>query len=143
MKVAWQGLNVNWSEVRYFKKDEWREDPNKVSSLLVRVLDEVREKADVPIVIHQAYSKSGHSEHSYHYKGMAVDFHFTKGDFREHFELLCELEEIGAIGWYPFWNHPGWHIDVREVERRVYWYRNSSGSYVYGLESLRNELKLI
>lgn len=124
---------TDWSRVRHFTPDEWKQDSDRVAPELVYLLDDVRERAGVPIVIHEAWAEDGHSDKSWHYKGEAVDFHLKGLTPFQQFEILNEFNEIGAIGWYPGWNHPGWHVDIRPMltGTRLYWWRDEHGAYHY------------
>jgi len=133
---------VDWSKVKHFSPTEWRKDPTKVSSELVYAADEVRDIAGkyypgVKFIIHVAWDDGGHSPKSYHYTGLAVDFHFSVPDnvtfpYSEQFALLSSMRVFGGIGFYPFWNHPGWHIDLRDRKPTLYWTR-IHGKYIYTL----------
>lgn len=127
---------IDWDRVRYFRKKEWGDDPEKVVPELVFLLDGIRARSGVAVVVHQAFARSDHSARSYHYQGLAVDFHFTGLSARHQFEILDGFEEPGAMGWYPHWNNPGWHIDLRENATRLYWHRTRDGRYAYGRASL-------
>jgi len=91
---------------------------------------------DWPMVVHCSYASKGHEENSLHYQGVATDFHFQT-DFKLLFqyEILCEaldelaLDEFVALGVYPQWNRPGFHLDCRG--RRVRWIQ-LGGRYLYG-----------
>lgn len=145
---------VNWKDIKYFKKEEWVKDPNKVASELVYVLDDIREETiklrppkGVPIVIHVAWDDSGHAPKSYHYTGLAVDFHFKKLDknpltYIEQFLLLSSYRQIGGLGFYPDWAHPGWHADLRIRNPRLLWTR-IMGNYEYGIDAMLKGLKSV
>jgi len=126
---------IIWSHVKYFKRDEWKKNPDKVSAKLIYTLDLIRETSGWPIIVHVAWDDSGHSPHSLHYHGMAVDFHFQtdlkKFPFIDQFNVISLFRGIGGIGFYPYWNHPGWHIDLRDGEQRLIWYRDKKGKYIY------------
>lgn len=143
-------MSVNWSQIRHFDRNEWPKDPSKVNPKLIYTMDDVREGAGVPVWIHVAYEEDGHSPNSYHYRGDAVDFHFgvsekagKKLSYLEQFVVLSQYP-FGAIGFYPFWNNPGWHVDLRPWgERRLYWVRNRNGGYDYGaLDKLAYYLRI-
>lgn len=72
-----------------------------------------------------------------HGKGIAVDLVFYKekpGDVPLLEQLLFALRyPWGGIGFYPYWNAPGIHVDSRPTEsRREIWWRKKSGEYVAG-----------
>jgi len=69
-----------------------------------------------------------HCENSYHYKGLAADFHFKPPNgsinFLNQVDHLCrflaemQLTDSTALGLYPQWRHPGFHLDVRGYKAR-------------------------
>lgn len=133
---------MNWDKIRHFRPDEFKEDYRKVSPDLIRYMDALREYAEVPIIIHEAWASGGHSENSYHYSGLAVDFHFggSLSPLTE-FSLILSLRVFGGVGYYPGWNNPGWHVDLRSDVPVVFWHRLNK-RYFYGLSSLIRILDL-
>lgn len=117
-------------DTTHFKANEWVKNPSKVNTGLILALEAVRVRAGVPIHIHVAWDDGGHATHSYHYKGMAVDFHFDQSLSKaEQLEAVLSVPEIVGIGYYPEWAHPGWHVDIREGER-LFWVQRK-GQYHY------------
>lgn len=132
-------MAIDWSEVKFFKREEWRKDPDKVDPMLVKTLDEIRDLAGVPIKINVAYSQSGHSNSSYHYKGEAVDFVFLgELSFKQQYKILNTHDKLGGIGFYPNWSSgPGWHVDLRPDKLR--WIKRN-GNYIYCEDELLKAL---
>jgi len=122
----------------YFKKSEFRKDPDKCNPILFDVMDEMRNIAGVPIVIHVAWSDSGHSKNSYHYRGQAVDFHFEGLSYLEQFAVISCLTAINGVGFYPWWNSPGWHIDLRKEPK--FWLCVNKNTYIYDKKDLLIEI---
>jgi len=130
----------NWLTVRNFTAADWPHCPWKVERALVTDMDMLADLARRPfknkIKIHVAWAHSGHSEKSQHYKGRAADFHFEtiKGapTQMDLFQQFYAIQTIGfnRIGFYPFWNNPGWHVDIKPG-KRLYWIRNEAGEYEY------------
>jgi len=95
-----------------------------------------------PMHIHCAFELGGHSANSYHYKGLAVDFHFSKTYstlVNEYVALEAVLKEMKldkfvGLGVYPYWNSKGFHLDLRGVGIRWVKVREK---YEYG-----NEIKI-
>lgn len=131
---------MDWTQIKYFRPEEWQKDPERVSPTLVKVLDEIRRVSLFPIVIHVAWDWAGHSPKSFHYSGLAVDFHWAvdpkEFSYGEQFMLLSSFRELGGIGFYPYWNNPGWHVDLRDRNPRLLWYRDENGNYVYGYKEI-------
>lgn len=132
-----------WERVRYFKRDEWPKDPDKVSPNLVLAMDRLREVAGVPILIHVAWEESGHASQSYHYKGQAVDFHFAPGlTHQEEYQRIADLGLFGGVGFYPHWGpRPGWHVDLRKDTLR--WVQTKDKTYAYGRDALTRALEVL
>lgn len=100
---------------------------------------------DWPIIIHCCYEMSGHSQNSYHYKGLATDFHFkTDEDLKIQYWALQEallilnLEKFCGLGLYPDWNNPGFHFDSRGYRIRWIYDKNM---YIYGNDSISRYFK--
>ena len=133
-------MSVNWSIVRHFRREEWAKQPDSVLPDLVYLLDEVREDADAPILIHVAADDTGHVENSGHYPttatetlAVAVDFHIVGWSLLDQW-LFAERYPFHGLGLYPHWGHPGLHADLRrlgvehpKMGRR--WWRDATGAY--------------
>ena len=95
----------------------------------------VRDK-DWPMIMHCSYETRGHAPRSYHYAGLASDFHFqTEAPLSEQYRVLCgtladlNLEWLVGLGVYPEWTKsPGFHIDSRGSRMR--WIKRN-GKYEY------------
>lgn len=132
-----------WELVEYFTPEENWGDPDKISGLLILTIDAVRKVyGEDPslhsFIIHNAYETSGHSAHSQHYLGKALDYHIVdKYHPPDPFPLqvdktLRALQELQidnhvGLGIYPDWDIPGFHLDVRGEKAR--WGR-VGGEYV-------------
>ena len=91
----------------------------------------LRRRLNLPMIVHAGYSRSGHAPDSYHGRGMALDFHVTNASPRR---VLLEIDRMGVFGgagWYPWWNNPGFHIDVRPMDRYQRWHSRCAGEYTY------------
>ncbi len=131
--------------MRYFKKSEFVKDPDRLHPQIMPLMDDLRHLAGVPIHVHVAWNDGGHSKNSYHYKGMAVDFHFGKGNDGirrtplEQLACIRSISEFCGIGFYPWWNAPGWHVDIRPPAtpgKPLYWISSREGKYQYDREAL-------
>lgn len=125
-----------WDKVRFFTKEEWKQNPDRVSKKLVLTVDDLRYRASLinprtTCIIHEAWASSGHAPKSYHYTGLAVDLHFTHLDIMDQWGILSSCRAIGGLGYYPDWNNPGWHIDLRPVQYRLTWLCHRH-NYIYG-----------
>ena len=128
----------DWSEIRHFDRDEFKNDPDRIAWDVVLLLDEMRDAAQVPILIHVGFDSSGHVEDSSHYAkhteyATAVDFHFVGWSLLKQW---IHTEKFGwySVGLYPFWSSPGLHVDLRRIGRDHpqmgrRWWRDQSGVY--------------
>ncbi|MGE4298313.1 MAG: hypothetical protein AB7E47_09825 [Desulfovibrionaceae bacterium] len=141
-------MTLDWKAVRHFAPEEWGHDPSRVAPELVLRLDAVREAAGVPLHVHVAFDRGGHSPASRHYATAerpladAVDFHFDgQADLSplEEFALLAGFG-FGGMGYYPDWlPRPGWHVDLRPASPSLVWVR-AGGAYRYGPRALAQAL---
>lgn len=128
----------DWSLVKYFKREEWKNDPDRVAWDVVLLMDNMREAAQVPVVIHVAWDSGGHVSDSSHYTNTTdyaagVDFHFVGWSLLDQW-LFAERFPWNGIGVYPFWNSPGLHCDLRRLRRDhpnlgKRWWRDADGRY--------------
>ena len=131
-----------WDRMKpYFNINEAWGSPWKISGLIMFPLYEIRRQAEVPFIIHCG-TQGKHARHSYHYKGLAVDFHLgqPKGwkldeDIFEQAlvltDIMKDLQILGFMGFgiYPFWKTPGFHLDARGY--KSLWIRDANGEYHY------------
>ena len=130
-----------WDRVdRYFSKNEAWGNPDKISGLLLMVMYQIRCSSGWPMIIHCG-TQGLHCEGSYHYKKLAVDFHFgidhttLLGQSQHLFDFFDEMQLADFVGFglYPQWNQPGFHIDVRGYRAR---WAKLNGVYVSLTEGL-------
>jgi hypothetical protein len=144
-------MNVSdFAHLPNFSPAEAWGDVKKVQWYHVIHLQQVREELrgyahDWPMEIHCSYATSGHSDNSYHYKGLATDFHFVSHETiayqYEILELALEslnLSHFVGIGIYPKWNNPGFHFDSRGFRAR--WIAKE-GKYIYEMAKIEEILK--
>jgi hypothetical protein len=128
----------DWSTIKHFKRHEFVKDPDLISWDVVMLLDEMRDAAEAPIVIHVAWDDEGHVPDSSHYGlrgGMAtaVDCHVEGMSLLDQW-LLAEKLPWASIGVYPHWKTPGLHLDLRRLGRDhprlgKRWWRDERGIY--------------
>jgi hypothetical protein len=129
---------IDWSRVKHFRREEFVQDPAKILPSAVYLLDDMRDAAGVPFRIHVACDTTGHVADSSHYAtarpfASAIDGHFEDMPLVEQW-LFAERFPWCAIGLYPFWEHPGLHLDLRllgndhpNLGKR--WWRDRAGTY--------------
>ena len=71
-----------------------------------------------------------------HGKGLAVDPVFyidTPGDVAvlDQFIFAVGMGLFRRVGFYPFWNSPGLHVDLKD--ETLYWWRDKANKYHYSL----------
>ena len=84
----------------------------------------------VPMIVHEGYAETGHAPRSYHGRGRALDFHAAASP-RQVLSLIDRCGCFGGAGYYPWWSHPGFHIDDRPAGRYQRWVSPARGEYVY------------
>ena len=100
-----------WNTVKYFKPKEFESDDEpgsglKMHPILVKMLDDIRDKLKEPIVITSGYrtqaknkfltkTKSGAVEDSAHLKGYAVDLYIPNSNYR--FKLVDLIYKTGFL----------------------------------------------
>jgi hypothetical protein len=124
----------DWPKVRRFKPSENWGNWRRVHRDLIFTLDAFAEFVQKPVIIHNAYDQTGHTDGSYHYKGMAVDFHVKGLNVFDQFLAVVRFDGFNGLGVYPFWNNPGIHGDIRPKSNRLLpdslWMRNGAGEYI-------------
>ncbi len=131
---------LTWKDIKWFSSSDFDDkySLNKGADInmeLVARLDSLRDWIKCPIQVTAGYDSKGHSEMSYHYKGLAVDIIIcTLMTMREQWAYI-RTAGFEGIGIYPHWKHKvysgGWHLDVRDVPQ--IWRQMDDGSYKYFL----------
>lgn len=139
-----------WNHLKHFKKNErnhrglpaWG-NSDKVSGMTLMMLDELTDRVKryslekynrvSYCIVHCAYDESGHAVNSEHYRGSAIDFHFTNVSQDEVLAIAEKLfyekgwTEFIGFGFYLDWANPGFHLDSRGYKAR--WARDK-GNYI-------------
>lgn len=138
----------DWDTIRNFSiKENWG-DPFMIEKDLMVKLEALRMYVKKPIVIHCAYSTTGHSPHSQHGSGNACDINIKGLSVIEQFLVALRFDFRG-YGLYgrDVWNNEGLHLDVRTTRQPAFWgcQRNQNGEKTYVLlnESFINHLSLL
>lgn len=137
-----------WKRVeRYFLPTEPWGEPEKISGLLLMTLYQLRCSSGWPVIIHCG-TQGLHCKNSYHYRGLAVDFHFQPpGDISFHSQIrhllsfLADMQLANSVGLgvYPQWHHPGFHFDVRGYKARWSQLQGRYVSFEEGLSYVRDQ----
>lgn len=116
--------------MRYFRPDEFGPGWGRLDLELLQALDELRELVDAPIVIHADGIVSPRTQlDSQHPLGRAVDCHAVGLPLLDFWLAAERLPAFRGIGLYPYWTHPGLHLDTRRDRRRARWWRDREGRY--------------
>ena len=131
---------LTWKDIKWFSASDFDDkfSQNKgedISLDLVGRLDSLREWINCPIIVTEGYDSKGHSDMSYHYKGLAADIIIcTTMDMREQWNYI-KIAGFDGIGIYPHWKYKvysgGWHVDLRDIPQ--IWRQMPDGKYVYFL----------
>src|SRR5215471_5092460 len=106
-----------FARVRYFRPEEWA-PLEPIDSDLVYAVDNWRAELGASVVIHEAYAEDGHVHDSQHYVGRAVDLHVVGRSLVEAWLSAESHPTFTGIGVYPYWEHPGLHLDIRHTATR-------------------------
>ena len=139
-----------WDKLKHFNINEKWGNPDRMSIPLLLTLDHIREDIGRPIIVHRGHDAGSPptSHHNWYGRGGAVDFHieWNKSLFEGVMHIATILDHMNimfGLGAYPYWNNPGYHIDLR-VEP-LCWYRDKSDVYRYygSAVKLAKDLKAI
>lgn len=140
------GRMIDWSDIRYFSRDEWCGHVEETAALLIYSLDLYRHTLGFPVYISPA-NWGQHSKNSYHNllparNGLcwAVDI-FPKCELGWAYHIAIRSKVFGGVGVYPFWQYTskeligGLHLDIRKYQmNNVVWYYDGpigQGEYKY------------
>lgn len=134
-------MNPDWKIIKYFKPHEFDDvhginKGENISMDIVRELDFLRDWIGHSIIITAGFDSKGHSDNSYHYKGLAVDIIILSPfSLKEQWKYIRGTKFQG-IGLYPNWHYHGikrggWHLDLR-VDPQI-WRLNEKNEYIYWL----------
>lgn len=119
---------IDWKKVKYFSKEENWGDWTKMNTELILGLDCLRDFIGKPINIHCGYEeRTGLSYHNY---GKAIDCSCKDMNVVDFFLAASRFTVFTGIGIYPYWNKPGFHLDVRPLNKfRSLWASTTKGKY--------------
>ncbi len=127
---------VDWSKLLHFKVGESDQQgrpafplPYMMDKDLMCRLDRMRSVVGQPFIIHE--TTGGVHTEPLHGLGLAIDGHFKGLSAIEQY-LYAEQWCWPGLGFYPFWNDPGIHIDMRRLvanAKGARWWRDDQGQY--------------
>lgn len=115
----------------HFRPEEFGAEYHKMDPLLLVALDRLRDTIKAPIVIHpDPTAGAGHAPNSQHPAGHAVDCHAVGLSLLDFWLWAERFPTFAGVGVYPFWTHPGLHLDTRAgTPFRARWWRDQAGVY--------------
>ena len=139
--IALESWAIRWPHVRLDQFDEVKDSHGDTRSDSLNNMDDyamdmfermVRYAYDNlgwKHIINSGYREGDKGRHG---EGIAIDVVFYRkkpGDIPvlEQWSMALRFN-WGGIGFYPFWNTPGLHVDMRTVSVRAMWYRAKDGT---------------
>ena len=118
-----------FEHIKHFRPSEFNH-PEKMR-------DEEGKRRGIIITVNTDYAYSGHAPNSWHYKGKAFDIVIRDARTERPLPVMKQFiiamhYSWGGVGFYPYWNDPGIHVDTRPIgvfEKRATWWRNEKGEY--------------
>lgn len=124
-----------WDYLKYFHPHEAWGNPDKMDAFTLVSTDRIRHHFGAPFIVHCGYATSGHTPHSQHYLGRALDFHIkTDMPFTEQIKKIkrilkrslyvstvhgrIPLYYFCGLGIYPQKEIPYFHFDTRGHKAR-------------------------
>ena len=138
---------IDWERIRHFEPSEYTH-PDRMDSMAVQMMDAMRHEEDlyrrkagkngIIITLDETYALRPKNPKSQHPKGKAQDAVIRDAVTREPLDvfeqfLIASRYFWTGIGFYPFWNNPGIHVDTRTLsiyQRRATWWRDKDGKYL-------------
>ena len=123
-------MMTDWSKVRFFEPWEFFGYADMMSPLLIYSLDALRKFVGRPIRINNAFRPGNGGTHG---RGEAADIVITGLHVVDQFLMAERTRLFAGIGIYGFWNRPGLHLDIRQLQPHQHgprWCRNAAGFYV-------------
>lgn len=122
---------MDWTKIKYFKKEEFGVDYDKMSQQLIFALDHLRSIVNRPIKINSAYRAQDPG--STHSAGLAADIVIQDLSLMDQYLIAEKMGLFASIGLYPAWSKPGLHLDVRKLKKGEIgkrWIRDKQDNYV-------------
>ena len=122
--------------MKYFKVSDF-DNYEKMCPTLLRALDDFRELCNAPVYLSPAKgaqwrNDSTTSQHSAQPQSRACDI-FPSCSPWYSFLAALQVPDIMGIGIYPSWRYKkftyGMHLDVRETNDKVIWWRDKDNIY--------------
>ena len=139
---------IEWGKVRHFTRDEFGPLPDRLDNRLVYTLDGMRHHEDIRrrqmgrngiiVTINEAWGPRPNNPDSQHPLGHAADCVIRDAVTKEPLDAFEQYLIAGeylftGLGFYPFWNDSGIHVDTRiqdVYKPRATWWRDEDGEYL-------------
>jgi len=133
-------LRELFKDIRHFTPDEF-DRPDMLDRDALLLLDAMRHEEakhrPIRITVNADYALTGHSKNSRHKCGDAFDIVIRDARTLEPLDVITQFiialrYTWGGVGFYPYWNEPGLHVDRRPWSvfgRRALWWRDEKGKY--------------
>lgn len=121
----------DWEKIKYFKREEFGPNADKMSAQLIYALDHLRHICNRPIRINSAYRAQDPG--STHSAGLAADIVISDLSLMDQYLVAEKTGLFSGIGLYPCWGKPGLHLDVRKLKKGELgkrWIRDKKGDYI-------------
>lgn len=135
-------------KLKHFSDNEFEGNIDKMCGYTLLSIDMLRDYVNFPFVLHSSFAVSGHAKNSYHYRGLAVDFHVKYISFYDAYHKIIEaldklqIKNYCGFGVYFDWVNCGFHFDTRGERAR--WGRDMlmvSGTGYFGWELVEEAMK--
>ena len=124
--------------MRHFSVEEF-DNYSNMSPEIVCALEKYRDKLKCPVFLSPAPGAQWREDNSKSYHNIklygqskACDI-FPSSNMWLAFITALQIPEINGIGLYPYWNfgklNYGLHLDVREADSTVVWWRDKENEY--------------
>jgi hypothetical protein len=125
-------MDISGHHIIHFSPEEFTDVHGMYVPLLL-TLDKLRTYMGRAIKVHESNpspaASSSHVPNSRHFVGRAVDCSCTGVPLWAFFLAATRFLEFTGIGVYPYWNSPGLHLEIDDVDMRKYWWRDQVGNY--------------
>jgi len=139
---------IYWGAIRHFEPGEFGEYVEKMDVSTIIHLDDMRhiedeyrrdnDRSGIIITINEGWAERPGNPNSMHPLGRAIDCVIRNAETREPLPiveqfLIAMRYPWGGVGFYPFWEDPGLHLDTRALKggsRKATWWRNLRGVYL-------------
>jgi uncharacterized protein YcbK (DUF882 family) len=128
--------NNDWKKIVNFSKNENWGDPEKMSIVIVGLLDQFRAYTCKKMIVTSG-TQGTHAKNSAHYQGLAVDIVFPELTPKNIPDMFIDASRFNfkSIGIYPHWKYNGvvvggMHVDHVFARNKRYWIGLPDGVYV-------------